>query len=204
MGIDWKQVSWVSCDWKPRNDKHRSFARTNCFSGKKEMVFFIAFVQDVKNGFITLVRTEISQRDSRKCLKAVGLAKYARDESFAVYMEGPRKFYFQWAVTTKQRNNWVKALSSNWCDCAKHCPKMGHSTSRETKMRSYSLTKLGFILLNLFSLLKNAFTGKTYHTHHNAEILHRPIITCSVWWNMVWISSSSTPTKKSQNGLIPG
>ena len=44
--------------------------------------------------------------------------------------------------------------------------------------------------------------GKSYPTRHIPQILRRPIITCSVRWHMVWVISSSTHMKTSQNSLI--
>ena len=71
--------------------------------------------------------------------------------------------------------------------------KKFHNTSIITKKVLYSMTTLGLVLPNPPWKRLN---GKSCSIYHIPQILSRPITTCFVRWNIVWLISSSSQMKK--------
>ena len=95
-------------------------------------------------------------------------------------------------------------IERNWCVWADHCSKNGHNTSRGMKKWFHSMMTLGLTLTNPLEPTWKRSNGKSYPIRRIPQILHRPIITCSGRWHMVWLISSFAHMKTSKNDLIHG
>ena len=79
--------------------------------------------------------------------------------------------------------------------------KNGHYTSRDLTKWFCSMATLGHMLQNGWKLTWRCLNGKSYPNHRIHHILPHPIITCSNWWYMAWLSSSFILMKMQKNGL---
>ena len=81
--------------------------------------------------------------------------------------------------------------------------KRSHYEQRHEKWY-HSMTTLGLTLPNPLKPTWKRSNGKFHPTRRIPQILRRPITTCSGWWHMVWLISSSAHMKTSKNGLTRG
>ena len=120
----------------------------NCFAGKKGRVFFIASWRVMKDGFITATKEKKVMGTAGSCFYVIGSVKYSRCEGYAVYLVGPGRCYFLWAIETERNFYW--GTVSNAIDAFEP------STARKTdiiwadarKKLFYSLKTLGLTLPN--------------------------------------------------------
>ena len=176
----------------------------NCFSGKKERVFFIVSWWVMKNEFITATQRKESHGDCPVMPLRCGLSRIFRLHRSCCLFGETRSVLFIISCWSRTKPSLGNSIVRNWCVWAEHCAKNGHNTSRGTKKWFYGMTTLGLTLPNPVKSTWKRSNGKFYPTQRISQILRRPIITCSGRWLTVWLISSSTHMKTSKNDLIRG
>ena len=176
----------------------------NCFSGKKERVFFIASWRVIKNGFITATQKEESDGDCPVMLLRRRLGKIFTLPRLRCVFGRTRPMLFIMSFWNRTKPSLGNGIERNWCVKAEHCAKNGHDTNRGTETLFYSMTTLGLKFPNPLKPTWKRSNEKSYPTRRIPQILRRPIITCSIRWQMVWLISTSAHMKTSKNGLIRG
>ena len=176
----------------------------SCFTDRIGRSFYIALWPTTKNGSATIIP---SAENYGECPDVLPRRRPKRIFTVPTLCSGFGRVISVWCIMgcwNRVKSSQGIGIERNWCIWAEHWRRNGHSTKRDMKKLSSSMTMLGHMSLDRSRHNWERWNGRSYPTRITLQTLLFPTTICFDWWHMAWFISISALMKKSKNGSIRG